>query len=178
MNLLEELEEFIKNAKDARELKRAMAVKMSLQSKSYSEIEELLKVSSSFISKWKSEVLFKGVESLKLQYKGGKGYLNQGQKEEVITWLQEQNNWSIDLLSDHLKNSYDIVFQSPQSYYTLLKEAKISWKKTQKKNPVKDDKLVEEKKQEIQEKLEDLRPKIEAVSFAVFMIDECHLLCC
>ena len=44
MNLIEELEEFIQRAKDARELKRAMAVKMSLQSKSYSEIEELIKV--------------------------------------------------------------------------------------------------------------------------------------
>ena len=76
-----------------------------------------------------------------------------------MTWLQQQNNWNLDLLYEHIKTSYDIVFQSPQSYYNLLREAKISWKKTQKKNPVKDDKLVEEKKQEIKEKLDNLLGK-------------------
>lgn len=81
MESIIELEEFIKWTKDARELKRAMAVKMILQKKSYHEIQELLNVSHSFISKWKNKFLFEGIESLKLQYQGSKGYLLPTQKK-------------------------------------------------------------------------------------------------
>ena len=176
MNLIEELEKFIKEAKDARELKRAQAVKMILQQKSYHEIKECVGVSHSFISKWKNQVLLNGVESLRVQYKGGKGYLKTEQVEEIIEWLQCQKNWSTDQLRAHIDEHYGVVFQSNQSYYSLFEKAKISWKKTQKKNPKKDDKLVEIKKQEIENFLEERREEIESEKLAVFMVDECHLL--
>ncbi|WP_414623458.1 hypothetical protein [Calothrix sp. CCY 0018] len=37
------------------------------------------------------------------------------------------------------------MFESNQSYYDLFKQANISWKKTQKKNPRKDPELVAKK---------------------------------
>ena len=40
---------------------------MILSEKFYHEVQELLKVSHSFISQWKNQALFHGVESLKLQ---------------------------------------------------------------------------------------------------------------
>ena len=46
----------------------------------------------------------------------------------------------------YLKKQYDVVFESNQSYYNLLKEGGITWKKTQKRNPAKNDELVKEKK--------------------------------
>jgi len=39
------------------------------------EVKELLNVSHSFISKWKNQALFHGLESLRPQYKGIQGYL-------------------------------------------------------------------------------------------------------
>ena len=69
-----------------------------------------------------------------------------------------------------------MVFESNQSYYNLFKEAGISWKKTQKKNPAKNDKLVQAKIKEIEEFLAKWQPEIEAKKLKVFMIDECHLL--
>ena len=69
-----------------------------------------------------------------------------------------------------------MVFESNQSYYNLFKEAGISWKKTQKKNPAKNDKLVEVKRKEIEEFLAKWQAEIEAEKLTVFMIDECHLL--
>jgi replication-associated recombination protein RarA len=57
----------------------------------------------------------------------------------------------------------------------LLDEAKISWKKTQKKNSKKNDELVETKKREIEKILEENRAEIEAGRLVVYMIDECHL---
>ncbi|WP_445243539.1 MULTISPECIES: winged helix-turn-helix domain-containing protein [unclassified Microcoleus] len=41
---------------------------------------------------------------------------------------------SLQQLREYIEDKYDVRFQSNQSYYTLLDEAKISWKKTQKKN--------------------------------------------
>jgi|GEM_PF-6914955 hypothetical protein len=38
---------------------------------------------SSFISEWKNQVIFHGVESLKLQYKGTQGYLEAVEKEQI-----------------------------------------------------------------------------------------------
>jgi len=37
----------------------------------------------------------------------------------------------------HLEKEYKVTFKSNQSYYDLFTEAKISWKKSQKKNPLK-----------------------------------------
>ena len=75
-----------------------------------------------------------------------------------------------------LEREYGVVFESHQSYYSLLKEAHISWKKSQKKNPAKNEQLVQEKKEEIEKKLASWKEEIEAGKLTVFMIDECHLL--
>ena len=119
---------------------------MILSGKSYHEVKELLNVSHSFISEWKNQALFHGVESLSLKYQGRQGYLNAEEKEQIIEWLRAQDYLRLSDLQKYLKKQYDVVFESNQSYYNLLKEAGISWKKTQKKNPAKNDELVEAKK--------------------------------
>ena len=83
MNILDELDDFINQTKESKEIKRALAVKMILSGKSYREIKELLNVSHSFISEWKNQAIFHGVESLKLQYKGTQGYLEAVEKEQI-----------------------------------------------------------------------------------------------
>ncbi|MEB3282136.1 MAG: helix-turn-helix domain-containing protein [Lyngbya sp.] len=87
---LQELNEWIKSDLDSRELKRALAVKLSLQGWAYRAIAEVLNVSKSFISKWKKRYQFGGIEGLKLSYKGAKSYLTEQQRQEVIYWLQQQ----------------------------------------------------------------------------------------
>jgi putative transposase len=64
---MEELEAFIETNPDPRELKRALAVKMTLQSYKHREIIKILQVSSGFISKWKQEYIISGVKALKLR---------------------------------------------------------------------------------------------------------------
>jgi putative transposase len=155
MNIIDELCNFINETQEAKEIKRALAVKMILSGKSYHEIKELLKVSHGFISKWKNSAIFQGVESLKLQYKGTQGYLKPEEKVKILQWMQEQDYLRLSDLKKHLEKEYDVVFESDQSYYSLFKEAKISWKKTQKKNPARNDDLVESKKKEIENKLEN-----------------------
>jgi len=49
---------------------------------------------------------------------------------------------SLQEFREYIEDKYDVRFKSNQiksnsSYYTLIDEAKISWKKTQKKKPKK-----------------------------------------
>ncbi len=57
--------------------------------------------------------------------------------------------WDLAELAIHIESKYDVIYQSQQSYYALLKSAKISGKKSQKKNPQGSPKLVSEKKKKL-----------------------------
>lgn len=126
MNIIDELADFIKETKESKEIKRALAVKMILEGKSYQEVKALLKVSHSFISQWKNQALFQGVESLKLQYKGRQGYLKPEEKYQTIQWLREQEHLRLSDLQNYLQEQYDVVFESNQSYYSVRIQG--SWK--------------------------------------------------
>ena len=65
-----------------KKLKGPRPVKMILSGKSYHEFKELLNVSHSFISEWKNQALFHGVESLRLQLSWETRLLKNGRKRE------------------------------------------------------------------------------------------------
>lgn len=95
--------------KNPKKLCIALAVKMILSGKSYHEVKELLNVSHSFISEWKNQALFHGVESLRIQYKGTQGYLKAEEKEQIIEWVRAQNYLRLSDLQKYLKKQYDVV---------------------------------------------------------------------
>ena len=173
---LKELQDFIDSNPDPRELKRALAVRMLLDGIKPSRIGVILGVSEAFISKWKMCFLFEGIEALKLGYKGAKSFLTEQQRKEVIEWLKSKDYWLLQELEDHIEKQYNVRFKSRKSYYQLFTEAGIYWKKSQKRNPKKDDALVEARRLEIQFLLEKHREDIEAGRLIVYMVDECHLL--
>ena len=141
----DDLYTFIRSNPDGRELKRAVAVQMALNGYTHREIKENLGVSSGFISKWTHAYQQSGVIGLKLGYIGSMGYLKPEQRASVIAWLKRQNAWNLADLQTYIEQAYAVVFESKQSYYTLFKQAGISWKKTQKRNPKADPMLVEKK---------------------------------
>ncbi len=57
--------------------------------------------------------------------------------------------WNIAELAIHIEEKYEVIYQSRQSYYFLFKSAQVSWKKSQKKNPKGNPKLVEDKKKKL-----------------------------
>ena len=65
--------------------------------------------------------------------------------------MRAQSHLRLSDLQVYLKKQYDVVFYLLQSYQNLLKKAGITWKKTQKINPAKNEELVEAKK--VREKL-------------------------
>ncbi len=132
---IELIKEFLQNPSNGRETQRALAVKLVLEGYRYQAVSEILSVSLGFISKWVNAFNFGGINALRSGYKGSKSYLKNQEHTEVIEWLIEQKAWDVSELEAYLIEKYDVVYQSLQSYYQILKEAKISWQKGQQINP-------------------------------------------
>lgn len=144
-----ELDTFIKTVRDARELKRALAVKGTLAGRPWRKVAAELGVCRAFIGKWRKAYAQAGVEGLRLKYKGSTGPLSAAQRRQVIAWIQKQNRWGIPALRLYLLRTYGVRYKSRQSYRTLLTQAKMSWKKTQKTHPNRDPMLVSETREGI-----------------------------
>jgi putative transposase len=167
--------EDIIGSKEGREIRRALAAKMSLRGFSTKDICELLGVSDSFVSKWKIIYEDKGADGLLLGYKGSESFLTDTDKKKIIAWLQAETHFNIEDLINHIEEKYGVVYKSRQSYYDLFAAARLSWHKSQKKNPRKDGDKVLLKREEIKKKLQELEPEIKSGELCVFMEDECHL---
>ena len=114
---MSELEAFIQTTTDSRELKRALAVKMTLAKRPWVVVMEDLGVSQAFISKWRSRYKQTGVTGLRLGYRGSKGYLSSQDKAEVLSWIQRQRTWTVCAVEQHVHESHGIRYKSlqPQS---------------------------------------------------------------
>jgi putative transposase len=128
--VIAELQEFIAQNANAREVRKGLAIKLVYQGYLYEEIQTILGVSLSSITGWKQVYEENGIDGLKLKYKGRKSYLNTEQKQEVLCWLQTKDYWEIGELEYKLAFEYDVVYETKKSYYDLFKAAGISWKKT------------------------------------------------
>lgn len=142
---IEILKEFIRSNPDSQEMKRALATKLVLEGYRYQTVQQILAVSSGFISKWVNAFKFSGLQGLKSRHQGTKGFLSQSERAETIQWLIEQKAWDISELEVYLIDRYDVVFQSRQSYYQLLKESRITWQKGEQVNPRYDEELTQKK---------------------------------
>ena len=143
---MDTLEQFIQSNRDPRELKRALAVQMSQRGHSYREIRDVLQVSIGFVTHCCQRYEATGVEGLKSKYWGTQGYLSAQQKQELLEWLNQKEAWTIEEVVDHVEDTYNVIYRSQQSYYTLLKQAGFSWKKSHPVHPERDETQVEEKK--------------------------------
>lgn len=144
-----ELQEFIALRPNAREVRKALAVKLIYQGYLYEEIQTILDVSLGSITGWKQAYELQGIDGLCLNHKGRISYLTSEQKEEVLSWLQTKNCWELGELEYKLAFDYNVVYESKQSYYNLFNAAGISWKKTTKLNPKVNPSAVAEKKRRL-----------------------------
>ena len=174
--ILDDLGTFIASNPEAREFRKAIAVKMVYQDYPYRAIQELLGVSMGSISEWKNLYDQQGWTGFKSQHKGRRPYLTPEQRKEVFSWLQTKDAWDVQELEYHLAQTYDVIYESKQSYYDLFQAAGISWKKTTAVNPKADPAEVAAKRAEIKALLEHHRAEIEAGKIMVLFVDECHLL--
>lgn len=144
-----ELQEFIALRPNAREVRKALAVKLVYQGYLYEEIQTILDVSLGSITGWKQAYERHGVDGLRLNHKGRKSYLSSEQREQVLRWLSTKDYWELGELEYKLAFEYDVIYESKQSYYDLFDAAGISWKKTTKLNPKADPDAVAAKKKRL-----------------------------
>ena len=129
------IEEFIASNPDPRELKRALAIKMRLQGMKHRQIQPVLGVASSYISRWEKCYQADGISGLRLAHKGSAGYLSASQRAAVVSWIEQESQRTLWELIDYVEQEYQVLYRSLESYYTLLKEAGMSWHKGKKKAP-------------------------------------------
>jgi putative transposase len=141
-----DLAAFLEAPRDSREYRRAIAVKLALQGIPYPQIAALLDVTPSFVCHVKQSYLRDGVAGLTLNYQGAKPFLDPLARADVLTWLRTHQTWSLLTLKQYLLQTHQVVFQSDQSYYDLLAEAGLRYKKTQAINPKQDDAQIAAKK--------------------------------
>ena len=144
-----DLTAFLAEKRDSREYRRGLAVKFALQGYLYELISDLLDVSPGFVSRSKTAYETHGVEGLTLKYQGTRPFLSATERQAVISWLKNQKEWSVEHLHEYIETTYGIVFQSRQSYYQLLKEAEITYKRVQRTNPKRDEQRVAAKKKRL-----------------------------
>lgn len=143
---IKELRELIEKERDSRLVKKGLAVKLVYQGYNYESIANILEVSMGSITTWKQLYESEGIEGFRPKHKGRKAYLSQDQKEEVLVWLQTKEIWELSEVEYHLADVYDVTYESKQSYYDLMNEGGLSWKKTSAVNPKKDPEAVAVKK--------------------------------
>jgi putative transposase len=128
---MDDLQIFIHTSRDAREVKRALAVQNTLQGRSRPEVAAELGYSVSWVDKWRWHYAQFGVAGLRIGYKGSQGYLTVEQKTEIQAWLEAQSTWSVRALAAHIEAEYAVRYKSVRSYHALLNQARMSWKKSQ-----------------------------------------------
>jgi putative transposase len=149
---MEDVQQLIDTTRHSQELKRALAVRNTLAGRPWEEVARELGVRRTFISKWRSRYKKQGAMSLRMGYHGSQGYLSPTERQRVIAWIQAQDCWQVAAVQQEVETTYGVRYRSKQSYYALLKEARISWKKTQKVNPQGDPDQILAKRAEIQKK--------------------------
>ena len=122
------------------------------------DICALLNVSDAFVSKWKIRFENEGAEALRLNYKGGKGFLTDDQRDAIIFHLSMQPHYSVEALRDDIEYHDGVVYQSKQSYDDLLQGGGLSWPQTPAVNPKWDETQVWQQREEIQQNWPRVRP--------------------
>ena len=143
---IKDLQGFIKKERDARQVKKALAVKLLYQGYKHEAIVQILEVAMGSITSWREKYESEGLAGFRPKHKGRKSYLSQEQREQVLNWLQSKKIWELSELGYHLASEYGVGYESKQSYYNLFDAAGISWKKTTKVNPKADAQEVAAKK--------------------------------
>ena len=146
---MQDLDEIINEAQEAREVKRAVSVKMSAQGFSPVQICQVLNVSLQYVSKWKGRYETGGSATLRLGYRGSESYLQEAQRQAILEWIEARATVSMEALRDHIEKQYGVVYRSKQSYYELLEAGGMSYHRSEKDNPKRDEAQVLARREEI-----------------------------
>ena len=136
---MDDIDEIINEARDAREVKRAVRVKMRVQGFSPAQICHVLNVSLQCVSKWKGRYETGGGAALRLGHRGSESYLQEQQRQAILQWIAAQETVSVEAVRDYIEEHSGVVYRSKQSYYDLLAAGGMSYHRSEQANPKRDE---------------------------------------
>jgi transposase len=146
---MEDIDEISNEARDAREVKRAVSVKMSAQGFSPAQICQVLNVSLQYVSKGKGRYAAGGGAALRLGQRGSKSYLGEEERPAILRWIGAQETVSIEAVRDYGEERYGVVYRAKQSYSELLEAGGMSYHRSEKHNPKRDEAQILARRAEI-----------------------------
>jgi putative transposase len=146
---MDRLAKLIEETTDVRELKRALSVKLSEEGMATEAIGAVLQVTPRAVRQWRQRYKRDGVEGLQVRYRGSESYLRVEQRREIEEWLGSQETITVDAVRDEIEARYGIIYQSRQSYYALLDASGLSYHRTEKGNPKRNEGQILERREEI-----------------------------
>jgi putative transposase len=146
---MDRLAQLIEETTDVRELKRAVSVTLSEGGMETEAIGAVLQVTPRAVRKWRRRYEREGVDGLQVRYRGSESYLSVEQRQELEDWLGGQETLTLEEVRDEMEARYGIVYQSKQSYYDLLDASGLSYHRTEKNNPKRDEAQGLERREEI-----------------------------
>jgi putative transposase len=146
---MDRLAQLIEETTEVRELKRALSVKLGEEGMTTEAIGEVLQVTPRAVRKWRQRYEREGVEGLHVRYRGSESYLSVEQRQEIEDWLGAHETITVEEVRDELEVRYGIVYHSKQSYYELLDASGLSYHRTEKGNPNRNEAQVVERREEI-----------------------------
>jgi putative transposase len=132
-----------------RGLKRALSVKLGAEGMATEAIGRVLQVTPRAGRKWRRCYEREGGEGIPVKYRGSESYRSVEQRQEVEDWLGAQETITLEEVCAELEARYGIVYQSKQSYYDLLDARGLSYHRTEKGNPNRNEAQGLERREEI-----------------------------
>jgi putative transposase len=146
---MDKLTKLIEETTDVRELKRAVSVKLREGGMLTAAVGEVLQVPARTVRAWYQQYEREGVEGLRVKYRGSESYLSVEQRHEMEDWLGAQETITVEEVRDEIEARYGIIYQSKQSYYDLMDASGLSYHRTEKGNPKRNEAQVRERREEI-----------------------------
>ena len=113
----------------------------------------MLNVSPLYVSKWKGPYEAEGAAALRLGHRGSDGDLQKEARHEILQWIEGQETVSVEAVRDDVEVRYGVVYQSKQSDYDLWEAGGMSYHRSEKGNPKRDEAQVLTQREEIKKVL-------------------------
>jgi putative transposase len=72
-----------------------------------------------------------GGVALRLGYRGSESYLEDGQRQAILAWIEARETVSVEALRDYIEEQYGVVYRSKQSSYELLDAGGMSYHRSE-----------------------------------------------
>ena len=159
---MDRLAQLIEETTDVRVLKRALSVKLGAEGMATEAIGRVLQVTPRAGRKWRRCYEREGGEGIPVKYRGSESYRSVEQRQEVEDGRGAQETITLEEVCDELEARYGIVYQSKQSYYDLLDARGLSYHRTEKGNPNRNEAQGLERREEIKKNWRRGGPRLSA----------------